>query len=109
MKINKDIFDYILNYINNNIQNVTAKDVSSKFNISRAYFSIIFKKFCGMNYRRYIQNKRLQKISEELLKYNKPLKQIITNGGYNSIPSFCRKFKKIYGVTPSIYKRKHIL
>ncbi len=47
MKFDKDVFDEILRYIEENISAVTEKDISNKFRINRCYLSELFKKYLG--------------------------------------------------------------
>ena len=45
-----------------------------------------------------------EKIKEELIETDLPIKEIIRNNGYYDVSNYTRKFRKIVGVTPGQYR-----
>lgn len=107
MKFCRELFEQILRYIEENHFSVTEKNVSEKFNLSRCYLSVLFKKTWGVTFSQYIQNKKMEIARELLCKTEMPLKHIINESGYRSKSAFYRRFKKIYGVPPGLYRYKN--
>lgn len=97
-----DIIINILQYIENNFnKDLSLPSISANFNYTPSYFSKFFKKNIGENYVDYVAGIR---ISHFLKLANDTKETNITDQalacGFDSLSTFYRVFKKIYGKSP---------
>ncbi|MCM8709944.1 AraC family transcriptional regulator [Clostridium sp. SYSU_GA19001] len=91
-----------INYLENNYtQDVTLEDVSVFLGITPFYFSKIFKKTTGLNFKTYLNSLRVEKAYHLLKTTDDPIIDIAYECGFNSIRTFNRVFKANKGITPS--------
>lgn len=81
--------------------------IADEFNVSYTYLSEIIKDFKDMSFINYLQHLRMNKAKELLEKTDMQVKEIFTQCGYNSSNSFGKAFKRIHGVTASVYRDKY--
>lgn len=101
---NPPILQIIKEYIDQNYTmdfNTTA--ICKKFNISRSYFSVAFKKYVGQAPRDYILSLRLTKAAHLLENLNLTLTHIATLVGLSYVQLY-NGFKKEFDCTPSEYR-----
>ena len=99
----KEVIDFIeLNYINN----VTSRNVSEELGYNHNYFCRAFKKSFGCCFSDYLNEYRIRR-AQELLGTHKVTE---TAGlvGFSNINYFSVTFKKITGISPSVYKKQNI-
>lgn len=103
------LMERIDTFIQNNFNNPDfgLPDIADEFNISYTYLSEIIKDFKDMSFINYLQHLRMDKAKELLEKTDMQVKEIFTQCGYNSSNSFGKAFKRIHGVTASIYRDKY--
>lgn len=95
-----------LEFIQNNYNMViNLDDMASLCNISSSYFSKLFKKSIGDNFANYINKIRIQKAKELLKTTNTPILNIAIDLGFDDCGYFIKVFKKLEGLTPSVYRR----
>lgn len=80
--------------------------VADKFNLSYAYLSQIFKEFNDETFINYLQKLRMNEAKRLLLETNLPVKEIVTASGYNSSNTFGKAFKRMHGVSASVFREK---
>lgn len=80
--------------------------VAEKFNLSYAYLSQIFKDFNDESFINYLQQLRMKEAERLLVETNLPVKDIVTASGYNSSNTFGKAFKRMHGVSASVYRDK---
>lgn len=96
----------IVSYINSNFQKpLTIKFIAKEFGYSQSYIAHIFYDQLKIPFRTYLGSVRSEHAKDLILKTGKSLTEISYECGYNSLNTFCRCFKKRYGVTPSEIKR----
>ena len=96
----------ILNYIDNNInKKITIEELSLRFFYNRYYIMKLFKKEIGISLFDYINNLRIYNSINSINNSNKLLIRIAIDNGFYSLEYFSEMFKKIIGVSPSIYKK----
>lgn len=96
----------ILNYIDSHLYNkITINDLSKTFNYNKDYIMRIFKRELHISIIDYINTRKVYN-SLKYLKYNdySILKVAITSG-YTSLEYYSEIFKKIIGVSPTIYRK----
>ena len=93
------------NYTQNHIkERITLEKASEIANLSRNYFSSLFKEQIGISFSRY-QKLARTKIAKELLrKGTLSDKEISYELGFRHVSSFCREFREMTCLTPSAYK-----
>lgn len=98
----KKVNDYLMkNYFDNNL---SQDIIASKFSISVSYLSRLFKDQMGLNFLDYLQNLRLEKAKELLLKSDESIATVALKVGYNSFRTFSRVFKRYEKITPTEYR-----
>lgn len=96
-------------YIENNLsENIKVEDVAREAGYSYYHFHRIFEMFLGETVGNYIRLRRLSKAAKELLYTDKRIIDITVQYQFESQESFSRAFKKVYKVTPSIYRKNRI-
>ena len=79
--------------------------ISKHLHHDYSYLSNLFSEVEGITIEQYIINQRIEKV-KELLKYNElSLSQIAFQVGYSSTSHLSNQFKKITGLTPSMFKQ----
>ncbi|HEY5585219.1 MAG TPA: response regulator [Ruminiclostridium sp.] len=95
----------VLKYINQDLsKNLSLNDIADYVGINDVYLCQIFKKEVGVNYKTYLNEKKITK-AEELLKTQKyKIYEIADMLGFQTVQHFCNTFRKITGRTPSQYR-----
>ena len=97
-------FLYVISrYIQDHIsEKITVEQLSDLYHYNPNYFIEVFKKEANCTPYQYILRVRMQK-AVQLLRRRENIKMVSEAVGYADISSFCRVFKKYYGVTPANY------
>ncbi|MCI2062350.1 MAG: helix-turn-helix domain-containing protein [Eubacteriaceae bacterium] len=95
-----------LNYIDMNIiSDISLDDAADYANISKYYFSKLFKKKTGTNFITYVIDERM-KIAKILLENtDKPVAAIADILAYDETNYFSKAFKKSTGMTPTAFRK----
>lgn len=97
----------IVQYINTHyMEPLTIASLSEHFYISRYYLSRIFKESTGFTFVEYLNSIRVKEAQKLLLHSQYKISQISEKTGFGSIAQFNRIFKKITGLSPSMYKKQ---
>lgn len=70
------------------------------------YFSILFKKKTGRNFKEYLTGVRIEKAKEMLKDLSLRITDISVNVGYESPKHFSKVFKEVTGMTPKDWRNK---
>lgn len=110
LKHNKSIdlyYEKAKQYIKNNYSyDISVGILAKHIGIDRTYLYRIFKEKADVSPERYILQVRLSK-AKELLEYpDYSIYEVALSTGFKEISSFSKAFKKIYGVSPSIYRKR---
>ena len=96
----------ILNYIDNNInKKITIEELSLRFYYNRYYIMKLFKKEISISLFDYINTLRIYNSINSINNSDKLLIRIAIDNGFYSLEYFSEMFKKIIGVSPSVYKK----
>ncbi len=99
-------FDNVLNYINANLKSrLSIEEISKTLGYERSYFCRKFKKITGVTATEYIRLARLEEAREMLEKTRKSIMDIAISCGFNDSAYFINCFKKVFGISPSKYRK----
>ena len=104
-----ELIDQIKEYIENQYANpdLGLGTISMTFGISEGYVSSLFKKQTQIGFNEYVEKIRMAKAIDLLKEDNEKresIEAIAEKVGYNSVQSFRRAFKRVYGTTPKNYR-----
>ncbi len=84
----------------------TLSDLAGVARMSRTQFARRFKDVLQQTPIQYLTNWRLQSARQLLKESDLNVAEIAFRSGYQSLPSFSRRFKERFGVTPAAYRRQ---
>lgn len=90
------------------MDNLSLKSLSEKYFINSAYLGQIFKKQYGISFKDYLNNYRIERAAELLIRTDEKIYAIANQVGFNNTDYFISKFVQLKGITPLQY-RKQIL
>lgn len=83
---------------------VTLGDVSRECNLSKYYFSRVFKTCVGMSFKAYLNQKRIEAAKRLMAFPDLNMTEICFSVGFNDLSYFSRVFQRSEGVTPTRYR-----
>ena len=86
-------------------QPITSKDAAQMFSYSQEYFCKIFKDNIGKTFSQFLIEIKVHK-AKELLDAGMKAGDVMERIGLNNYSYFYRSFKRFYGVSPEVFKRK---
>ena len=92
----------------NYMQNLSLKSLSEKYYINSAYLGQLFKKNYGTSFKDYLNNYRIEKAGEFLIRTNDKVCNIAQRVGYNNLDYFINKFVNLKGKTPLQYRKQFL-
>ncbi|MBQ3487013.1 MAG: response regulator [Clostridia bacterium] len=87
-------------------ETMTLEQVSEKFNISLSHLCRQFKRITGTPFTEYVTRKRIDRACILLRETQQPIAQIGEQVGYPDYFYFNKVFKKVRGISPSVYRRE---
>ncbi len=97
----------ILTYIQENFtKNITVNDIANECNWDRRKLSYVFEKRMGVSPHVYLTDLRIQKSKMLLRSSDFSIKEIADQVGYTDYFYFSRVFKKVTGLSPSIFRKQ---
>lgn len=85
----------------------SLQEAAALCHLSVSRFSALFSSVMGASYGQFSLRVRLSKAAYDLKSGTFTLNDIAEKYGFCDASSFCNAFKKIYGCTPSNFKRRH--
>lgn len=82
---------------------ITVSDIAKRLNLSRSYFSVLFKERTGQAPQDYLTALRMEKAIELMTKYGMSPSIAAVSTGYSDIYNFSRMFKRYTGQSPRAY------
>lgn len=86
---------------------ISVDDVARRAGLTRSYFSVLFKKEVGMSVMEYIRHMRIEEAKNMLRLTNHTMLEISSFLAFNSQSHFVSAFKRVTGMTPGAYRKKH--
>ena len=87
-------------------ENISLGQVAEYVHLSPAYFSTIFKRYLGQGFSEYLALRRLSAVRGRLVSGTERIKDIAESEGFTDYQYFCRLFKRVVGVSPSVYRKQ---
>ena len=106
---NIDLLVKILDYIDENYNKPLSLDsVSAAFGYNKYYFSKLFNRYIGENISNYINLVRLQQMMKKAKRRTDVnITELAYESGFDSLSTFYRYFKKVYGASPTEALKKN--
>lgn len=86
-------------------EDLSIKELSDVACVSQNYFSAMFKKEIGQNYKAYLTSIRMEEAIKLLRQTDYKTYEIGEKVGYNNVRRFVDAFKQMYKVSPMVYKK----
>ena len=107
---NEQIMNSIYMYIEQDLAGANLNAIARKMQMTDSHLSRIFKKNTGSNFSEYLSDRKLEEAAKLLLQNNKmKVAEIADTLGYGNPTYFLSRFKAKYGVSPSAYRKAHIM
>ena len=90
------------------MDNLSLKSLSEKYFINSAYLGQIFKKQYGISFKDYLNNYRIERASELLIRADEKIYLVANSVGFNNTDYFISKFVQIKGITPLQYRKQFL-
>lgn len=97
--VEKEITEHYMN-------NLSLKSLGEKYYINSAYLGRIFKKQYGIPFKDYLNNYRIERATDLLLRTNDKIYTVANAVGFNNTDYFINKFVQSKGVTPLQYRKQ---
>lgn len=105
---NKKVND-VINYIFNNYkEDIKLQDVAELANYSQAAFCLFFKQRTRKTFVQFLNEVRISQACKLLQSSDLNISEICFESGFNNVSNFNRQFKKVTGLSPTMYKNKYI-
>ena len=95
---------FIENYY---MHNITVEDMAANLNLSRSYFSKLFKKMTQKSPQEFLITYRINKACELLRSTDMTIAEISQHVGYSNQFHFTRAFKNIMNVSPNEWRKRN--
>ncbi len=81
-------------------------EAAALLGLNKEYFCRFFKKHMGISFLQYVNEVRISHIYQELQNTDAPITEIMEANGFTNQKLFNKTFKKIYGCTPSMARKR---
>lgn len=96
----------ILDFITDNFQqDLSLTDISIKFGLTEGYISRLLKKNANINFKKYLNNLKINEAKELLKNGNHKVNEVSTLVGYKNVNTFIRIFKQQEGIPPGEFSK----
>lgn len=113
MQLHRQVPSNVIHLVAQEIQtkysdNITLKSLSEKYELNSAYLGQLFRKQYGVYFKDYLNNVRIEKAVELLLKTDKKVYSIAEDVGYKDLDYFVDLFIKSKGCTPARFRKQKL-
>jgi two-component system, response regulator YesN len=100
----EEIIEFIDSHLN---EDLTLTYVAEQMDLSSYYLSKVFKKELGVNFVKYVTERKMEKAKALLKDIEIPIVNIAFEMGFPEPSYFTKVFKKIENMTPTQYRNQH--
>jgi AraC-like DNA-binding protein len=101
-------FSEMVDWIRANVNKpITVTEVADTFNYNPNYLSNLFKEKTGYSLRKFINQTKVSKAKELLIKTNKTIREVAYDMGFTDDKYFLKVFKQYMDMTPSQYRNAY--
>ena len=86
-------------------EKIALEDMATLVHLHPNYLCTIFKEYTGKTIFDHLTKQRLRRASRKLRSSRLPVQQIAEESGFPSVSFFTRKFRAIYGCSPTQYRK----
>lgn len=97
----------ILEYIENNYQNITLEKTAAHFSFHPNYLSSFIKKNTGRTFKNLVIMQKMSEACFYLTNSDMPIYEIANTIGYDNLGFFYKKFQSIYNISPQEYRNNY--
>ena len=105
-ELKRRIYDTMLYIQRNFAEDITAEECAANVSLSLYYFSRSFKAVSGQSFKKYLNFVRITHAKQLLASTDKPITEIATDCGFNSVSHFIVTYKKSQNTTPLAFRKK---
>lgn len=106
-RVRENHIEKALNYMSTEYtRGISVQEVAEKLNLSRSYFSALFKAHMQISPQRYLTNLRMERAAELLARHGESPSMAAFSCGYSDIYHFSKMFKQHFGLSPRNYQKK---
>ncbi len=106
----KQVMNAIYKFIDEDLAGANLSSIARKMQMTDSHLSRMFKKNTGFNFSEYLTERRLEEAARLLLQDTKlKVADISESLGYGNPTYFLSRFKAKYGVSPSAYRKAHLM
>lgn len=106
-ELKRRIYDSMIYIQRNFAEDITAEDCAKNVSLSLYYFSRSFKAIAGRSFKKYLNFVRITHAKQLLSSTDKPITEIATECGFNSVSHFIVTYKESQNTTPLAYRKQH--
>ncbi|MBR3893692.1 MAG: helix-turn-helix domain-containing protein [Clostridia bacterium] len=104
----QDISAFLTKYVSEHyMEDIKLQELAARLNYSLPYISKRFKDDTGVSFVHYLQNYRVMQGCRLLSSSNRTLSEITEMVGYRDVKFFSALVKRMTGLSPSDFRRKH--
>jgi AraC-like DNA-binding protein len=100
-QLTRRIYDVTVYIHKHYAEELTAEECARRAVMSYSYFSRSFKRLTGKSFKNYLAAVRIDHAEKALLATERPITEIATACGFNSVAYFSATYKALKGMTPS--------
>lgn len=101
-----EMIQIMKNWINENIEDIPSlSKMAERLGYSYFYATKKFHEIEGISFREYIAKCKIRKAAIDIYITNERIVDIAIRYGYSSQEAFTRAFVKVFGITPSVYRK----
>ena len=89
-------------------ERLPLSDVAARFGLSPQYFSSFFREHFGRTFTQHINSLRIEQAARLLRETDLPVMEVGFQVGFDNFSYFIKRFRQVYGVSPSNYRKKGI-
>lgn len=88
-------------------EKITLEQMAELVHLHPNYLCTVFKEYTGKTIFDHLTRQRLRRASKKLRNTRLPVQQIAEESGFPSVSFFTRKFRAVYGCTPTQYRKDY--